>query len=423
MEKEIQQVRKQNMKLYTIYRAISLDFIFFYAIEVLFLTQVKHISVSNIVLAQSFYALFMVILQIPASIIIDRIGTKKCTIWGNIFGSLFILLIIFCDGLGMLIFAQFISSLCFSLKDISDSALIHYSIPDYKKSGEIFSKLEGKAYKNYYIMDAITAVISGFLYVINPYIPLIGTLFFTILSIIISTGFKDIDIDLKKERQTTKKYFTDLIDGVKFITNSQRLRSLFLYSGIAWGIFCLMTTYRTSILMDIGTSEQFITIVIAILGIASSIGSKKQLQFHNRFRNKTLTVMLYMVTASIIFAGIAGIFNILYEITLMIIIIGFIIIYFCKGMNNVLATRYLGNFADEKILTQIYAVNAISKNLFRAGISFIGAYLLSITNTSHSLVLIGMFLLITVIGLTSYMKTRVGLKPEEYDKKEIYKLS
>ena len=72
------QKRKQNMKLYSMYRAISMDILFYYAIEFLFLTQVKNISASDVVLKSSFYAMFMVILQIPANILIDKIGTRKC---------------------------------------------------------------------------------------------------------------------------------------------------------------------------------------------------------------------------------------------------------------------------------------------------------------------------------------------------------
>ena len=418
-EQEIQE-RKQNMKLYSIYRAISLDLIFYYAIEVLFLTQAKNISVADIVLSQSFYAIFMIALQIPVSIIIDKIGTRDATILGNFFNFIYVILIIFCNGLGRLIFARFISAICFSMKNISDTTLIHYSIPETKKEGEIFSKLEGKGFKNYYILDAITSIIAGFLYVINPYIPMIGSLIFTLLSIMLS--FKFYDLEPKYETKDTKKYFLDLASGVKFITKSQRLRSLFLYSGIAWGVFCLVTTYRTSLLIDIGTSEQFITVVAAICAVASSIGSKIQLQFHNHFRNKSLSTILYILTGSIWIAGIVAVFNINYEIVLFTIVICFILMHIAKGIHGVLITRYLGNFADDKILTQIYAVNEISRNIFRAIIGFIGAYLLNLTNTSHSMILVGIILFITVLGLTSYMKTRVGLKPEEYDKNEIYNL-
>ena len=128
-EKETIRKRKQNMKIYSLYRAISCDLIFLYAIDFLFLTQVKHISGADVVLGGAFYGIFMILFQIPASMIVDKIGTKKCMVLANICNSLFMILIIFCENLGMLIFAQFISAICFSLKDIADTTLIQYSIP------------------------------------------------------------------------------------------------------------------------------------------------------------------------------------------------------------------------------------------------------------------------------------------------------
>lgn len=418
-EKEIRKVRKQNMKIYSLYRAISCDLIFYYAIEFLFLTQVKQISASDIVLSSAFYSIFMIIFQIPASIVIDKIGTRRCTILANVFNIIFVMLIMGCKNLEMLIFAQFISAICFSLKDISDKALIQYSIPETKKQGEIFSKLEGKGSKDYYLLNAITYVISGFLYIVNPYIPIVGSLCFTILATFMSLGFQDIEEE-KREKKDTKKYMADLWEGVKFIVKSQRLRSLFLYAGISWGIFCLMGTYRSSLLVDIGTPEQVITLIAAIISVAASIGSKRQTQFHKYFRNKALSAILILTTISILIAGIAGIINISYGVNLAIITICFVVIDFSKGMGEVLSTRYLSNFASEKILTQIYAVNAISKNLFRTIISLLGAYLLGITSTANSMILVGIILLITVLGLISYMKTRLGLKPKEYDENEFF---
>lgn len=279
MNKEIVNARKQNMRLFSIYRAISLDLIFYYGVEFLFLTQVKNITASKVVLASSFYAIFMIFLQIPASIIIDKLGTKRCTILANVFNVIFVFLIINCSGLYMLIFAQFISALCYSLKDISDEALLRYSIPDAKIKGDIFSKLEGRGNKNYFLFNAVSSIFSGFLYVINPYIPMIISLVFAILATILSFGFEDIEkIKVNKsdkKEQTVKQYFIELKEGMSFIAKSKRLRSLFLYSGISWGTFCLISKYRSSLLVDIGTGAQIMTIVSAILNVASSLGSKR----------------------------------------------------------------------------------------------------------------------------------------------------
>ena len=423
---EIIKARKQNMRIYSIYRAVSLDLIFYYAIEFLFLTQVKNITASEVVLSYSFYALFMIFLQVPASIVIDRIGTKKSTILANIFNAIFIFLIINCNGLEMLICAHLISALCFALKDISDGTLLEYSIPKTRKKGEIFARIEGKGYRNYFLFDAITAICSGFLYVINPYIPMYISLIFVIISIVMSLGFRDIEkierkySNNKVHKKSKRHYIKELKDIMLFITKSQRLRSILLYSGISWGIFSLISTYRSSLLVDIKTPAQIITIIAAIVGIASSIGSRYQVQFNKKFKNKSLTIILISLTLAIMISGIAGLIKGLKIIPLIIITISFIIININKGMSIVLTTRYLGNFATKKILTQIYAVNGMVKNIFRAIIGFIGSYLLDITNTANATILVGIFMVVISLSLISYMKTRLGLKPEEYDENEIY---
>lgn len=421
MNKEITKARKQNMKIYSLYRAIGVDLVFYYAVEFLFLTQVKQISGADIVLGSGFYAVFMILFQIPASIMVDRIGTRRCTILANVFNSVYVILIMCCENLGTLIFAQFISAMCFSLKDISDTTLIRYSIPETKKKGDIYSKLEGKGRRNYFLLNACTSFCAGFLYVIHPYIPMIASLCITIAATVISLGFRDIEEERKdKEKPSIKNYAQELMQGMKFIIQSQRLRSLFLYAGITWGIFCLMGTYRNSLLVDIGIPEQIITMITAYVGIFSSMGSKKQVQFHNHFRNRSLSTILRMMTGSILTIGIIGVIHISSEVTVLVAIICLPFLHISKGMSEVLVSRYLGNFTKEGILTQIYAVNAISKNILRAMISFFGSYLLRITNTANSFVIIGILLLIISIGLISYMKTRLGLKPEEYAENEIF---
>ena len=68
--------RKQNMKIYSLYRMLSADHIFFYAIDFIFLTQIKNISAADIVLGQSFFALSTTLFQILAVFIIDKLGKR-----------------------------------------------------------------------------------------------------------------------------------------------------------------------------------------------------------------------------------------------------------------------------------------------------------------------------------------------------------
>lgn len=416
------QKRKQNMKIYSMYRAISMDLIFFYAIDFLFLTQVKNISASDVVLKTSFYALFMVILQIPANILIDKMGTRRCTILANIFNTIYLLMIIFAIDLKTLIIAEFFSALCFSIKDISDTTLLNMSIPETDKKGEIFSKIEGRGNKNYYYINAITSVLAGFLYTVNPYIPVVGATIIAAIATVLSAGFQEIENPnqiAEKKDISIDKYIIDLKNSFKFIIKSNRLRSLLIYSGIMWGTFCLANTYRTSLLEEIEIPATWIAIIAAIIDIASGIGSKKQLKIHKMFKNKSLSVLAFTTAIMIWLSGIIGNSNLLPNSIMILVTIFYIILNANKGIFGVLMTRYLSNFTNSNILPKIYSVNSISRNFFRMIIGFLGSYILSITNTANSLILTGIIFTIVVLSLISYMKTRTGLKPEEYQKDDI----
>jgi len=83
-KEEKQRMRKINMKLFPIHKMLSWDLLFYYTINFLFLTQIKNISASEVVLTDSIYALFVMILQIPINVIIAFWGKKKSIVLGNL---------------------------------------------------------------------------------------------------------------------------------------------------------------------------------------------------------------------------------------------------------------------------------------------------------------------------------------------------
>ena len=70
------QMRKRNMKIFPTYKKLAWDYLFFYTINFLFLTQVKGINPADVVLIEAFYSLFGIIMQIPAVFIVEFLGRK-----------------------------------------------------------------------------------------------------------------------------------------------------------------------------------------------------------------------------------------------------------------------------------------------------------------------------------------------------------
>ncbi len=205
-EKKISKRRKLNMKLYPSYKMLANDVLFFNAIKVLFLTGVKGLSNANVVFMETIYAFFKLLLQIPMTVVVSKLGIRKSVILGNIFWILEVVLILFSKNYSMIIIAQLLSAIGWSCKSVAEEPLLNKSIPEGKLKGKIFSKIDSKGYSRHCYIGAITTVLSGFLYEVNPYIPVVLTIVFMIFALIISFNFTDI----KDEKVKTVSESIDL---------------------------------------------------------------------------------------------------------------------------------------------------------------------------------------------------------------------
>ena len=433
MEQKINpKICKRNMKLFPLYRAISFDYLFFYTINFLFLTQIKNISPSAVVLEDAFYSLFIIIFQIPAALLIDIIGRKKSMLLGNLSNVIYILLVLLSDSLFDLIIAEIFASIAFSLKDVSDLSLLNESIPQASTKSRIFAKLTSKGLSGYFILNSISLMISGFLYTINGYLPIIISLCIVILSFLISTAFidpiseniKENNDKLKKSKkdnvkETFKTSVQDLINSFKYILSSKRLRSLILFSSIMYGVITVLASYQVSLLEEIGLPASVIGIIVAFLEITASISSKKQEQFHNKFRNKSLSVLGITVSLACILAGFAGYINNNIYIVSIIAIFALTVKYIVVGIYQILIDKYYRNFTNEDIDSKIFSAKSLFNSISSTILGIIASILIGITNTKNSIIIIGFIFLLLFIIAIKYMKSRLGLHPDEYDKNEI----
>lgn len=189
MEKD----KQINVNLYTRYKMLSWDWLFYYAIIFLFFTQTKGISAADVLLAESFYPVFKMIFLVPATVLIDSLGKRKSLIIGNSFLFLAILVYIVGWNFTFIVIGELLSAIGFIIKGICESNLIYDSLENNEKRGSRFAKIEGKGTSYYYYIDAISSVIAGFLFSVNGYIPMFLCLLCTIISTYLSTKFKDID--------------------------------------------------------------------------------------------------------------------------------------------------------------------------------------------------------------------------------------
>ena len=421
-KEEKQKMRKRNMKLFPIYKMLSWDLLFFYTINFLFLTQVKNISPAEVVLTDSFYALFVMILQIPINIIIAFFGKKKSLVLGNFSLVVYITIVIFSRNIYDLILANFISALGYGIKETVQIALLKESIPPSKYKNQIFSKINSKGATGYYVLNMISQIVAGYLFTINGYVPMICTLVILIIATLISTQFiepnKKAKVNLKETIDMEE--IKDIKSGFKFVLKSERLKALILSAAFISTLLTILDNYEVNLLENIKLSSIIIGCAGAMNSLISAIASKRENKFNNIFKNKSLTVLSLGLSISAIIAGICGVLKLKENIIGILIILSsyIVILGFVYGMYYTIIDRYLMNFANKEIDTKIMAVYNLIRNAFRVVFGFLASFILGIASSANALIIVGTIFTIIFIGINKYMKTRLGLKPEEYSKDE-----
>ena len=164
--------------------------------------------------------------------------------------------------------------------------------------------------------------------------------------------------------------------------------------------------------------EAYFGIIFAILQLSAAITARNSEKIHKMFRNKTLTYLTLPVTLSCMVVGFVGT-DTLSKSSLLVIVFMFLIQYAIKGPYRALMSRYINNFTNRNIRPKLTALNYLLSNLLTAGISLSCSWLLSITTTANTFMIIGCVTTIVAVLLLDYMRGRVGLKPDQYSKEDL----
>ena len=420
-EKEIRKIRRNNAKLYPIYKMFSWDLLFFYSIEFLFYTITKKVTVSEVLIINGFYLLFRNLMQIPAVTIIDFLGKKKSIILGNVMLIIYALALIFIPGAIGVVIADLVFALGYDIKTIAEANILYDSVST--KGGEgLYSKIDAKGGSWYYILDGIASLTAGYLFVFNNYLPIIICLVFIIISTILSFGFKDIyQVDKKKKTNifgALKDYKNDLKVSFKFIIKSKRMKAFILFQIVFYSLIDIIDTYNSDLLVNIGIPEEQFSMIFAILTFISGVSLSLKRPIEKRFKNRTLSFLsLTYIGACIIIGAIAS----YYKGTIIIPIV--LIMYAVQRMSTsiwyILETKYLRNFTNEEARNKITGAYEFIGGIAASIFSILGGLLLEVFKVENAFLVVGLLSLACMIVVLDYMRKRFGLRPEEYKKEDI----
>lgn len=414
------QNKKINARLYPIYKMLSWDLLFYYSIIFLYLVQAKNFSASQVMLGEAFFTASCFALQIPIGLLVDKIGKKRSLVIANICMCLFSFILLIIQNFNQLLIGYFIDAIGYVLKTVCETNILYDSLPIGKKRGNLYSEIDGIGASRYYVVDAITSLIAGYAFVLNPYLPIIFCFIANIISTILATRFRSIKLQNEQVevKEGVREYFRQLGEAIRFTKKSKRILCLLLYFGLVSGLIYNLTTFRSSVLEGISIPEHYFGIIFAISQMVAAICAKAQIFIHKRFRNKTLAVLGIPLTISCIIIGFLAMIGTSTTFKVIIVLL-FVFQGAIKGAYNVLIYRYLNNFTNRKIRTKLATIRNMFYNISSILISLFGAMLLNYTDSANTIIIVGCMMTILIILLLDYMRGKVGLKPEQYKKEDL----
>lgn len=414
--------KKYNARLYPIYKMFSWDLIFYYSISLVFLVQIKQLTIAEIMFTDALAPIFKLLLQIPALALIDKIGKKKSLVVGNFLLALFLIVLISASSIIHVIIAYIISSFSFALKSVAEPNLLCDSVTQRKGKG-MYAKLDGIGARNYYYLDGVTSIFTGFLFIINGYLPMLVSLMFVTISIALSTCFKEIyPVEKNKNKnikERIKDYKEEITTSFKFIFQSKRLQAIMAFVFLFSGIIYVSYTLREALLEELEVSPQYFAMIISTLTIVSGIFVSFQNIIHKKFKNRALTFMGIIYLISFVAIGILATFIKNWWALLVLVLGIFALQYAIQAPYHVLLAKYLKSFASTKMRVKIDSAFNLIKSISEFSIAMIASALLTVNSSKKAFLILGIDFFIVMIFVLRWMKNKVGLKAEEYSEKDI----
>jgi MFS family permease len=404
---------KRNIGLYSLYRIFSYDMFFYNVISFFYFTTVKGLDVSQILFIEALYPIYVLILQIPCTTIAKKLGAKNSIILGNLLWIMGFVVYIIAPNFISIIFADILIAIGDILKLISEPAILIQSLKEENKE-DTFGKLEGEGVGRYYYIETITAVLAGFLFVINPYLPFIlGALMCTI-SMLIASQFSNIKATIDIEYGSFKEYLDGLRNGIKNVIKKKRLQALILYSSVFTGIIAISSCYYKNFFSNMGMDTEQFGLIFALLTIIQGIACQRQYIVERRTKNKTLTWTALIFTGSLITIGILGISGLQTSLIIVLLIVLLIIQKIIEGTYQISIKKYMVSFTTPSTITNVLTSSDLFNNIGTSLILFFGAFILDNLDMSYGYIVFGGIGFIVMALILMFMRTRVGLKPEDY---------
>lgn len=309
-----------SIRLYPIFYAFSADLIFFVPIDTLFLSIVKGLNAGQISAITMIGLLVCILSKSIITRIINKIGNANSIRIGTFLLLFSSILLMYGKTFITIVLYKIMYELGFMFWNMA-SVLLRNDLISINRGNEFFT-IRNKAKVLYGIMTMLTALVSGYLFNIDKYIPMYISIAICLVIFLLSFKFYEEKFEIKKEddmhnknTKITSTIFLVLLSNALFygiIKMGQNNSKLFMQYDFQKVISLEMVTY-------------YITIIVFISRIVRIIGNVILGKLYLKIKDKMSIVLTVLESMAFLFL-VLGHFTPNFTLKVIMMALGFFLI-------------------------------------------------------------------------------------------------
>lgn len=402
---------KRKALFYTIYRGLSYDWFFIYAIDSIYYNEVKLMSFSEISLLVTVSCLTYILVCLPIVKIVRKIGTVTSSRIGS---ALFLLSAI------MLLFdpwAIFVSQPIFvigsALKNSSESKILKDNLRMYGMS-KYYAKYSSISVFLWAFVNTLSTICAGFLYNLWPYAPIVASCVVMVIALVMSFFIKN-EKEIYKKQNNLPAHTVQLEKFEAFKLFKYHTTWLLLFfSMILYGFIAGTMDISKQVFQELSFSTTTITTVSTIAYFIRAVTSFVFSFIYNKLHFKSVYLLIALSGTGVLLTGLGGLLT-TGTTALVLLSIGMILLYMTRDPYGIVREDFVMNsngLTKRQTLLQItYIGNYSGRLLVSLAIS---GLLLSQSVAVTYLILLAMVPFMILISLLLHRKQKVNKYDEFY---------
>lgn len=243
------------------------DFSFTASIWIIFLQQ-RGFSLSEIGLAESFFHLAPVTLELPSGSLADTFGRKWSMAISALLMAVSTALMFVADSLWILLPAMYLNGAAFAFRSGAQQAFLFDSLGT-ETSGSRFTSLLGRLNSVAYIAIAATSALGATLAERDYALPFGLAVGFALGAVWLAVGLREPERPAEERRGMGGT----IVEALRIVRGNRQLLSLVVFAASLWTVSALVYLYAQAVLSERGLATSHIGVVLALTTLITAAGA------------------------------------------------------------------------------------------------------------------------------------------------------